>query len=37
MDYEELLDLVFPEEINWERFKISKTEKIKNDSLKPYK
>ena len=37
MDYEELLDLVFPEEINWERFRISKTEKMKNDSLKPYK
>ena len=37
MDYEELLDLVFPEEINWKRFKISKTEKIKSNSLKPYK
>jgi len=37
MDYQDLLDLVFPEEINWERFKISKIKKINNNSLKPYK
>lgn len=37
MDYQDLLDLVFPEEINWERFQISKTEKIESNSLKPYK